>query len=544
MNFKATAFALIFQCLSVPELYAQTDTASPLMPPVYSPAIPTTPQAKQFRLGDLRITGNTHTKLFVIMRMIPLVQGEIFNQSLWDYGLDQLNRSGLFEQITQNDVVMRPNQATGLIDIELHLKERDHQHVDLSGGGGTTGGTSVSLDYTNWNLTGRADRLTGRLRLGTRERAAGLTLSTMSYRRLPVSFDFSGFFERLEFVNANTIDQGREPLFVERTAGGSIGGFVPLSKSRFTMNAVTRVGIVYTIASTNLADALASNITTTRSLEQGGLRTASLTALLLHNTLDRDLDPVHGQSLRLSAEVGGRALGGSLNSFKPSLDYRRFWSLGRQTNEDREPTVIGVRLRASHVRAFGERFSEDALSTVNGVPIFRRSFVGGETEVRGYDINSIAPLARVDRFLVTGAESSPLLSSEVRPIGGDTEVIFNTEYRVPIVWRISSAAFLDIGTSFNAGKLQKESFETSIAQTTGPPVTLLTVLKPLKPGQDFLPSYRASLGGEIRFSIPALNIPLRFIFAWNPNAQKDIPAGALIAPEKRFTFRLGFSRTL
>jgi len=544
MNLKPTAFAHIFLCIATQQSLAQTQVASPLAPPMFTNATPATPQAKQFRLGDLRITGNTHTKLFVILRMIPLVPGDIFNQSLWDYGLDQLNRSGLFEPITQNDVVMRLNEAAGLIDIELHLKERNHQRVDLSGGGGTTGGTSASLDYTNWNLTGRADRLTGRLRLGTRERAGGLTFSTMSYGKLPISFDFSGFFERLEFVNTNTIDQGREPLFVEGTAGGSIGAFLPLSKSKFTMNARTRVGIVYTIASTNLADALASNITTTRSLEQGGLRTASLTALLLHNTLDRDLDPVHGQSLRLGAEIGARALGGSLNSFKPSFDYRRFWSLGRATNEDREPTVMGVRLRASHVRAFGERFSEDALSTVNGVPIFRRFFVGGETEVRGYDINSIAPLARVDRFLVTGAESSPLLSSEVRPIGGDTEVIFNTEYRVPIIWRISGAAFFDIGSSFNARTLEKESFETSIAQTTGPPVILLTVLKPIKPAQDFLPSYRASLGGEIRFSIPALNIPLRLIFAWNPNAQKEIPAGALIPPEKRFTFRLGFSRTL
>src|SRR5690349_9415444 len=124
MTLKPTAFALIFLCIATPQLRAQTQVASPLAPPMYSNATPTAPQAKQFRLGDLRITGNTHTKLFVILRMIPLAQGDIFNQSLWDYGLEQLNRSGLFEPITQNDVVIRSNQVTGLIDIELHLKER------------------------------------------------------------------------------------------------------------------------------------------------------------------------------------------------------------------------------------------------------------------------------------------------------------------------------------------------------------------------------------------------------------------------------------
>jgi hypothetical protein len=124
-------------------------------------------------------------------------------------------------------------------------------------------------------------------------------------------------------------------------------------------------------------------------------------------------------------------------------------------------------------------------------------------------------------------------------------LVFNGEYRVPIFWRLSAAAFSDIGASFNARKLIRESFETdTTVQSTGAPVTILTVLKPLKQSQDFLPVYRSSIGGELRFPIPVLNIPFRLIFAWNPNAQKDVPAGALLAPEKRFAFRLGFTRTL
>jgi len=207
--------------------------------------------------------------------------------------------------------------------------------------------------------------------------------------------------------------------------------------------------------------------------------------------------------------------------------------------------AIGFRIRASHVRAFGESFSEQALSTVRGVPVFKRVFLGGETEVRGYDVNSIAPLAQVERFIVPDSGTPVLLSREVRPIGGDTEVLFNTEYRVPIVSRLSAAAFVDIGGSYNARRLVEERFETtSQIQSTGAPVKVLTVLKPLSAGQDFLPRYRASLGGELRFPIPILNIPLRLIFAWNPNAQKVFPDGALLAPEKRFTFRVGFTRTL
>jgi outer membrane protein insertion porin family len=541
MNTKRITAALALIATSAELSMAQNRAISPLAPP----SLATPSQARQFRLGKLSFTGNAHTREFVLRRMIPLTEGDIFNQSLWEFGLEQINRTGLFEPIQQDNVVMRPDQTTGLIEVELHLEERDRQRVDMSGGGGTTGGASISLDYANSNLTGRGDRLAGRIRIGTRERSGYAAFSTMSYGRLPISFDLTGFFERLEFVNASTPQQDHQPLFVERTAGGSIGAFLPLNGSRYTVAAATRVGLIYSFTSTNIADALLVTTATVRSLEQDGLRAGSLTPVFEHDTLDRQLDPQRGERLVLGAELGARALGGSLNTFKPYIDYRRFWPVGHNANESREPTAIGFRIRASHIRAFGEAFREQALSTVRGVPVFRRVFLGGETEVRGYDVNSIAPLARLDRFVITDGSATPFPSTEVRPVGGDAELVLNAEYRVPLIWQLSSAAFFDIGTSLNTRSLTKESFETvSTVQSTGAPVTVLTVLKPLKPGQDFLPRYRASLGGELRFPIPFLNIPLRLIFAWNPNAQRRVPDGALLAPEKRFAFRVGFSRTL
>jgi len=540
INIGLRSLVTIAACLAVP-IPVNATQSSPLAPPILSS------QVKPFRLGKLEINGNVHTKLIVILRMIPISSGEIFNQSLWDLGLEQINRSRLFEPIQPGDVVMNLDEVNGFVNIELRLKERDYQRIDFNGGGGTNGGTSLGLDYSNINLTGRGDRLTGRARIGTRERSAGASYSGMLFGKLPLSYEVSGLFERIEFVNAATLTQGREPLFVQRTAGASLGAFLPLNRSRYTLAATTRAGLVYSFTTTNLADALLGSTTSTPgTFVQGGLRVASLTPLLVHDTLDREFDPLRGSLLVVGVELSGRALGGSLNTLKPNFDYRRFWTVGKTSDGDSlEPMAIGFRIRASHVRAFGEPFSEHALSTVRGVPVFKRVFLGGETEVRGYDVNSIAPLAQVERFIVTDSGTPVLLSSEVRPIGGDTEVLFNAEYRVPIVWRLSAAAFVDIGGSYNARRLVEEHFETtSQIQATGAPVKVLTILKPLSAGEDFLPRYRASLGGELRFPIPILNIPLRLIFAWNPNAQKVVPDGALLAPEKRFTFRVGFTRTL
>jgi hypothetical protein len=104
---------------------------------------------------------------------------------------------------------------------------------------------------------------------------------------------------------------------------------------------------------------------------------------------------------------------------------------------------------------------------------------------------------------------------------------------------------VDIGGSLNLKRLEEERIESPITveplRTTG---TIITVVRPVNADDPRLPRYRASLGGELRFNLPVLNIPLRFIVAFNPNAQRNLPSSILIAPERRVVFRVGFSRTL
>jgi len=57
-----------------------------------------------------------------------------------------------------------------------------------------------------------------------------------------------------------------------------------------------------------------------------------------------------------------------------------------------------------------------------------------------------------------------------------------------------------------------------------------------------LKTYRASLGVEFRIQVPVVNLPLRLIYAYNPNA-KVKPAFPGMLPEDRSVFRLGIGRT-
>src|SRR5262249_44627416 len=161
-----------------------------------------------------------------------------------------------------------------------------------------------------------------------------------------------------------------------------------------------------------------------------------------------------------------------------------------------------------HIAGFGRPFNATTLSVVDGVPIFSRFFLGGESEVRGYPENSIGPLGRVDRQLVIGSNPPVLLSSSIQPIGGDTELIANAEYRVPILRRISGAAFFDLGASFNARPLQEQQFISSVQINPPVPNTfLITTLRPLGVIGDQIPNYRVSVGVELRVIVPVANIP-------------------------------------
>jgi outer membrane protein insertion porin family len=277
---------------------------------------------------------------------------------------------------------------------------------------------------------------------------------------------------------------------------------------------------------------------------QSNIRLASLTPVLSHDTLEREFDPQRGMRIATGVDIADRAFGGNINMVRPWVDFRQFIPLNSGVLRSQR-NVFGYRLRAAHVASYGRPFAATTLSVINGVPIFNRYFAGGTTEVRGYPINSIAPLARVDRLLVIGDNAPVLVNSSLQPIGGDTELIANAEYSAPLLNRLSLAAFFDIGSSFNAHRLKDEQFISPVQLT--PPVaaaSLITAVHPLGDIADQLPNYRISLGAEVRILVPMFNLPLRLIFAYNPNAQVNPPPTTLLTPEKRFVFLFGFGRTL
>src|SRR4029078_4600324 len=132
------------------------------------------------------------------------------------------------------------------------------------------------------------------------------------------------------------------------------------------------------------------------------------------------------------------------------------------------PEVFGFRIIAGTVGSFAtsRKVREaNSLAFVDGIPIFERFFLGDEFTIRGYNVRSISPIAPVDTFITsqnvvaaenpsgtptpipglpaavaspgtfTGASGSNVarLPRSFTSIGGDTQVLANLEYRIPII---------------------------------------------------------------------------------------------------------------
>ena len=170
-------------------------------------------------------------------------------------------------------------------------------------------------------------------------------------------------------------------------------------------------------------------------------------------------------------------------------------------------------------------------------PPFSRFYIGGEDDVRGFDIRTISPVAFYPTVgtvcnrdnlgnqimaLDANGRSTGVCGSSTRvpyytPLwpGGDTEVVTNLEYRIPIAGPVTAAYFVDMGSAFitRSSQLQVSPSALNPISQEFPYFSLLPKeLKPVK-GTNFRP--RGSTGIEFQVILPVLNAPFRIYYAYN-----------------------------
>jgi len=171
--------------------------------------------------------------------------------------------------------------------------------------------------------------------------------------------------------------------------------------------------------------------------------------------VDNPYQPRSGSRYTLGFQFTGGPLGGNVDYYRPTAEAVVYHPFGKMM-------ALGVRGQMAWIQPFG---------STTTLPYYQRYFLGGETEIRGYDVRTVAPYDPAKKV----------------SIGGNKFMLWNAEYYFDIFGPLRLLAFFDAGQAYPEG----QGFYWKTMST--------------------------STGVEARFLMPVLNVPFRLIYAWNPN---------------------------
>ena len=287
-----------------------------------------------------------------------------------------------------------------------------------------------------------------------------------------------------------------------------------------------------------------------------GVVTSKLLPSFTHNTVDNPMTPHNGKSFYAGGEIAG--IGGNVAFLRPIVEWKQFIPMKgfRPVRSNEGRNTLGYRIQAQFVTGYGGHVA----------PPWDRYFIGGENDLRGFDIRGISPIAffveRVDFPLrnpdgtlvprnpgaSVACTETALANCVTVPIpvqrliypGGDTSVTANVEYRIPLVGPVTLAPFVDFGfdgiarpsqLQLNQGQLDLlnqsqfgcPALDSSFTCVGGIPQSFGKDLH-IVGASNWQP--RMSTGLELQVIMPVVNAPFRVYYAFNPlrlNTSTDTP---------------------
>src|SRR5881296_2842882 len=474
---------------------------------------------RQFYVNRIAFSGNTTTRDKVIRREIMVDEGQVFNSALWDISIQRLNQLGYFDEIKTEDAEVKPHPTEPQVDINLKVKEKGRNSIGFNGGVSGIGGSFLGMSYETNNFLGFGETLAVNLQGGTRQSQYQFSFTEPYLMDRPLTTGFTVFSTNFRYDQAREffgLDPSKLPSglgfenrlnFTQQGSGFNVFSSYPFKIwNRFGLN----FGINHSVTSAiNPATEEYFKAVTTQNNQSFISNTGAgsfsdfhahtlIPSFTRNRTQGTPIFPTGGSSTSLTFEYTGGFLGGTVNYFRPTLDYRYFKPMNKGRN------ILAVRFLGSFVQGFGG----------TAVPYYQRYFLGGDFDIRGFDFRAISPIAFVVRYPdAIDPETGNKVSrpfDDIVYVGGDTQGVMNLEYRIPVIGRIFTIApYFDIG---NAWVLKKDQLTRQIVNSEG---------QITKEEVRFLPGtnsgFRTSTGIEFQVMMPVINAPFRLIFAMNPN---------------------------
>jgi outer membrane protein insertion porin family len=526
-------------------------------------------EGHQFFVRRIDFTGNVTTRDRVIRRQLLIDEGDIFNTHLWELSILRLNQLGYFEVLKEEQAAdIKRDTKTNTVDITLKVKERGKNSIQLNGGVSAIAGSFIGFSYSTNNFLGLGETLSLSTQLGTVQRSAQLSFTEPYLFDLPLQAGFTVFLSRYDFNQArqasilagtnltalyNQLGSNNLLNYISDSKGFTTFASYPLKRS------FARMGISYGYTIQNvrtLTDAATTyfdyinflHINGPNSLQ--GIKSSTITPSYTYNSVDHPITPSRGKAISLAVAYSGGPIGGNVNQIEPTLDVK--WFRKSPLNPKH---IIGLHALGRWVTGYGGKVA----------PPFNRFYMGGENDIRGFDIWGISPLAYVptqNSIQVLNNDGSPrqqkginssgqlvfnnvtqnIPSYQLVSPGGDTQGVGNAEYRIPIFGPVTLAIFADIGVN----KLSR----SSQLQLNPDRVSDLNALFPEAafPSRAVIATGtqvpRMSTGLELQVLMPVVNAPFRVYWAYNPLRVEENLQPPIVADRSYFANAATFANAI
>ena len=489
-------------------------------------------EGKQYYVRRIDFTGNTTTRDKVIRRELLIDEGQLFNKRAWEISILRLNQLDYFDKLDADKAAeIKRNTKEGTVDILLKLKEKGKQSIGLQGGVSGLAGGFIGLTYQTNNFLGLGETLTLSAQVGQYQRNIMFGFTQPYLFDRPISSGFTIFSSLYKFDQAQQAAAvtgqavSINPQYIQNYNQNSTG-FTTFASYPLKRYAFTRIGLTYGLTRTNISTFnQASELLFTqlqyRSIAGpsalNGIIASTITSTISYNTLNSPINATSGKSYFYSLAFTGGPIGGNVNTITNTGELKYFHPINKKRN------AIGFRILGAWTTGYGGK----------EVPPYSRFYMGGENDIRGFDIRAISPVTYIPSvfnqtvtflnnrnlsgagFPTLASFSVPLVGYTITFPGGDLQGVGNIEYRIPIAGPVSMTLFIDAGT---VGILNKSALKldpTGVANINQQfPLVNQTEQLQIAPGTNF--KLRSSTGIEFNINLPIVQAPFRVYWAYNP----------------------------
>jgi outer membrane protein insertion porin family len=392
-------------------------------------------RGKRAYFERINIRGNAKTRDKVIRREMKISEGELFNNTNLETSKRRITALGFFENVV---ISTKRGSSDEFVEVNVEVSERATGTFQIGAGFSSVENFIAQAQISQNNLFGRGQTLALQAQLSSLRQLFLLRFIEPWFLDTEWTFSFELYNQSRGFGT-----------FYRNSSGGTLTWGYPLSYNARAFLTYKLEDVSITTGSGGIANLGATSApiaaTSVANLFRGGA-TSSLRAALQWDSRNNRLFPTEGWYEQLFAEYASQYTG-SENRFV------RYGGFIRHYRELWGPFVLHSNLEV------GVTTSTDPL----GVPISERYLVGGIYDIRGYAPRSLGPQ------LLTQAPGDVGQSLGILPLGGNMQVIFNSEIEFPLFKKvgISGVVFYDMGNAYNledryCSGLQRKSSAVSI----------------------------------------------------------------------------------